>query len=123
MITGGIMTTKITCLLMLVTFLFWSIDGVSHSGRTDKNGGHKNRKTGQYHYHNKPPKPKPSKQEAPKQEAPKSKPSPEFDELMKKKELVKKKELREGYYRMSSCLNITIPILIGVGMILVYAVY
>lgn len=24
----------------------------AHSGRTDKNGGHYNRKTGEYHYHN-----------------------------------------------------------------------
>jgi hypothetical protein len=26
--------------------------GLSHSGRTDANGGHYNRKTGEYHYHN-----------------------------------------------------------------------
>lgn len=25
---------------------------LAHSGRTDKNGGHYNRKTGEYHYHN-----------------------------------------------------------------------
>ena len=47
------MTTKIICLLMLVVFLFWSIDGISHPGRTDKNGGHTEKKTGLYHFHNK----------------------------------------------------------------------
>ena len=34
-----------------MTILFLSINLFGHSGRTDKNGGHYNRKTGKYHYH------------------------------------------------------------------------
>lgn len=36
-------------ILILITF---SISLFAHSGRTDANGGHYNRKTGEYHYHN-----------------------------------------------------------------------
>jgi len=36
---------------MLSLIVCFSIFG--HSGRTDKNGGHYNHKTGEYHYHNK----------------------------------------------------------------------
>lgn len=34
-----------------VIFLFWSSTAFGHSGRTDSNGGHFNRKTGEYHTH------------------------------------------------------------------------
>lgn len=36
-------------MVMILTITFLSY---THSGRTDKNGGHYNRKTGEYHYHN-----------------------------------------------------------------------
>ena len=36
----------ITGIFILQTFLL-----LAHSGRTDSNGGHYNRKTGRYHYH------------------------------------------------------------------------
>ena len=32
--------------------LIWGTPGPTHSGRTDSKGGHHNRKTGGYHYHN-----------------------------------------------------------------------
>lgn len=38
-------------LLIVVSVLVPSIC-LSHSGRTDANGGHYNRKSGEYHYHN-----------------------------------------------------------------------
>ncbi len=38
--------------LVIFLLIFTSV-GYTHSGRTDKNGGHTNRKTGEYHYHNK----------------------------------------------------------------------
>ena len=46
----------ITCSLLLVLFtsLILITSSSSHSGRTDANGGHYNRKTGEYHYHNRP---------------------------------------------------------------------
>lgn len=37
--------------LILIIFLIFSIL-FAHSGRTDRYGGHNNRKTGGYHYHN-----------------------------------------------------------------------
>jgi len=40
---------SITILLLLILISTFSY---SHSGRTDSNGGHTNRKTGEYHYHN-----------------------------------------------------------------------
>lgn len=36
--------------LIIISFSILSVSG--HSGRTDANGGHYDRKTGQYHYHN-----------------------------------------------------------------------
>ncbi len=39
----------------IVLIIFLLLIGAStfgHSGRTDRNGGHYNRKTGNYHYHN-----------------------------------------------------------------------
>ena len=39
--------------LVLTTSMLLSYDSAyTHSGRTDANGGHYNRKTGEYHYHN-----------------------------------------------------------------------
>ncbi len=35
--------------IILIVLLYFNLD--SHSGRTDANGGHYNRKTGSYHYH------------------------------------------------------------------------
>lgn len=44
--------TKLTVLLLLL-FITQST-AYPHSGRTDTQGGHTNKKTGEYHYHNKP---------------------------------------------------------------------
>ena len=38
--------------MRLITFIVILSIGFAHSGRTDKYGGHNNRKTGGYHYHN-----------------------------------------------------------------------
>lgn len=38
-------------LLVLILVVFVCSVAFAHSGRTDKNGGHWNRKTGTYHYH------------------------------------------------------------------------
>lgn len=43
------MRKKILCMLLI--FAFWCITAYAHSGRTDSNGGHFNRVTGEYHYH------------------------------------------------------------------------
>ena len=48
------MFRKVLILLSLVLtsgMLFYD-SAHTHSGRTDANGGHYNRKTGEYHYHN-----------------------------------------------------------------------
>ncbi len=37
--------------LLLVTFNFCVLISFGHSGNTDSQGGHHNRKTGSYHYH------------------------------------------------------------------------
>lgn len=37
--------------LMVVVMLFLCLPVISHSGRTDSNGGHRNSSTGEYHYH------------------------------------------------------------------------
>jgi hypothetical protein len=39
-------------LAIVFTLLIFTPPSFSHSGRTDANGGHYNRKTGEYHYHN-----------------------------------------------------------------------
>lgn len=39
------------CIAVLLALLI-PLTGLAHSGRTDKNGGHTNKKTGEYHYHN-----------------------------------------------------------------------
>ena len=39
-------------LAVLLILLLSAVFAYTHSGRTDKNGGHYNRKTGEYHYHN-----------------------------------------------------------------------
>ena len=38
-------------ILGVILILLVSINSFGHSGRTDSNGGHYNRKTGKYHYH------------------------------------------------------------------------
>lgn len=38
---------------IFILLLFFCCKLYSHSGRTDKDGGHFNRTTGEYHYHNK----------------------------------------------------------------------
>ncbi len=46
-------TKKIICFIIGLTLFFaMSYTVSSHPGRTDANGGHYDRKTGQYHYHN-----------------------------------------------------------------------
>ena len=47
------MSKKIySILISIVMICSCSISAVAHPGRTDANGGHYNRKTGEYHYHN-----------------------------------------------------------------------
>lgn len=43
---------KCASILLAVFLLLIPRIGSGHSGRTDSNGGHTNRKTGEYHYHN-----------------------------------------------------------------------
>jgi len=47
-----IMKSKYKLALWLVLCILLPSLGLSHPGRTDSNGGHTNRKTGDYHYHN-----------------------------------------------------------------------
>jgi len=44
--------TRLRLLLICVFILSFTISVSAHPGRTDSNGGHYNRKTGEYHYHN-----------------------------------------------------------------------
>jgi hypothetical protein len=44
------MLLLLRCLISLMILL--PTIALSHGGRTDANGGHYNRKTGEYHYHN-----------------------------------------------------------------------
>ncbi len=47
------MKSNIKRLILLSMFICaFSLSSLGHSGRTDKHGGHYNRKTGEYHYHN-----------------------------------------------------------------------
>ena len=43
---------RILCVYILLTMLATPLNGLAHSGRTDSNGGHWDRKRGTYHYHN-----------------------------------------------------------------------
>jgi len=43
-----------TALLTMAFLMSCCATGWTHSGRTDKNGGHRNRKAGTYHYHGAP---------------------------------------------------------------------
>ncbi len=38
--------------LVVILLIVFPLLVLAHSGRTDSNGGHYNRKTGEYHYHN-----------------------------------------------------------------------
>ena len=38
--------------LVVILLMSFPLLVLAHSGRTDSNGGHYNRKTGEYHYHN-----------------------------------------------------------------------
>ena len=42
---------KLKILLIIAIFLLIPLVALAHSGRTDSNGGHYNRSTGEYHYH------------------------------------------------------------------------
>ena len=42
---------KVLALILLISVVFAYDLGYTHSGRTDANGGHYNRRTGEYHYH------------------------------------------------------------------------
>lgn len=42
----------ISCAILLLLIVSLSLSAVAHPGRTDANGGHWNRATGEYHYHN-----------------------------------------------------------------------
>lgn len=46
------MMNRRLCLLLCAMLLAAPVIALAHSGRTDANGGHYNRKTGEYHYHN-----------------------------------------------------------------------
>ena len=41
-----------TCIMLTCTWVLCYNTVYAHSGRTDANGGHYNRQTGEYHYHN-----------------------------------------------------------------------
>ncbi|OHB49046.1 MAG: hypothetical protein A2Y10_04885 [Planctomycetes bacterium GWF2_41_51] len=43
---------KMTVSILLYLVLLFPLNIYGHSGRTDSQGGHYNRKTGEYHYHN-----------------------------------------------------------------------
>lgn len=43
---------KFYLITLLLTIIMLSSSTMAHPGRTDANGGHYNRKTGEYHYHN-----------------------------------------------------------------------
>ncbi len=47
------MATKKLQIIIAFGFLFCSVFAHAHPGGLDANGGHYNRKTGEYHYHNK----------------------------------------------------------------------
>ena len=42
---------RVLAIFLLITVMFASDLGYTHPGRTDANGGHYNRKTGEYHKH------------------------------------------------------------------------
>ena len=44
---------RVLILILLISAMFAYDFGYAHPGRTDANGGHTNRKTGEYHYHGK----------------------------------------------------------------------
>ncbi len=46
------MSNKYKFIISTLIIVLCPIATISHSGRTDKYGGHNNRKTGGYHYHN-----------------------------------------------------------------------
>ncbi len=46
------MMKRLCSLLLCAAMLAAPLSALAHSGRTDANGGHYNRKTGEYHYHN-----------------------------------------------------------------------
>lgn len=46
------MKKSLICTVVLLTLLTSSLAVFAHPGGTDANGGHYNRKTGEYHYHN-----------------------------------------------------------------------
>ena len=41
-----------SALMIGIVMVVMSVSVMGHPGRTDANGGHYNRKTGEYHYHN-----------------------------------------------------------------------
>jgi hypothetical protein len=47
--------------ILLISFLICNFNTFGHSGRTDSRGGHFNRSTGIYHYHNSAALPSPPK--------------------------------------------------------------
>lgn len=46
------MRKRSICLVLVLLLALSASPGLAHPGRTDANGGHHNRKTGGYHYHN-----------------------------------------------------------------------
>ena len=44
---------KLLAVILLISTVFVYDFAYTHSGRTDANGGHTDRKTGKYHYHGK----------------------------------------------------------------------
>ncbi len=49
---AGVMNLSQAHLIIVTLFLFLSLDTLAHPGRTDAQGGHYDRKTGEYHFHN-----------------------------------------------------------------------
>ena len=43
---------RVCAILLLFVMIIPPVTSDAHPGRTDSNGGHYNRKTGEYHYHN-----------------------------------------------------------------------
>ncbi len=45
---------KTLSFILIILFLIIPVTAYPHPGRTDAQGGHTNKKTGEYHYHSKP---------------------------------------------------------------------
>ena len=93
---------RLITILIIPLFIFMLISTVSaHKGRTDAQGGHYNRTTGEYHYHHGYPEHQHFNGECPYQ-----------DEEKEKQEILEKK--RENYYEKEEKKNSPFAKIIGV---------